>query len=191
MLDALVAGSVSLVVGRHYTHMLTEPTTKDETRAANRTHDELCLIRLRVQTSGSESEIWNTVRNFEARFQEESTEAVRRRLGAEFSVRSISYSRGSIDIWVLFVAAIPLVIKYGEIRGAIDWLVRDLSTIAQSTFGAPTSGSWSPGHALISASPGSFGLSRIITAEALLLAYLVLTHAVLFGVVLVILFRRI
>lgn len=157
---------------------------------------EVVVVRLvaRAESSQGEGPLWDIAREDSYRLRERVSTAVHEHMGPQFDVRSMSYSRGSLEVIVVIGTLYYAVSRYKNFVESVELMVAQLRNVLASFFErrmpGPISvqGSWSPGPALAQATPGILAGIRG-GGPALVVWYLVLSHATMLVVVLWLLIR--
>lgn len=169
-----------------------DTSKEDKLRPGN----ELCTIYITVDfTDFDEPSLWSLVSESAGDLRAECSEAVFRRLGPRFEIKSMTFARGSVEIVAIIGAIGTFVANYGGLREGIDYLVGDMRSTVQAFFGrrVPTSGfvsaRWSPGPML--SQPTRTGLSWLTALPSdIVLLYLLFSHAVLLALFVWVIVRR-
>lgn len=157
---------------------------------------EVVVVRLVAWAESSQGEdpLWDIARQDSYRLRERVSSAVHEHMGPEFDVRSMSYSRGSLEVIVVIGTLYYAVSRYKSFVESVELMVAQLRNILASFFErrmpGPVSvqGSWSPGPALAQGTPGIFaGIGG--EGPALVVWYLVLSHAAMLAVLLWLILR--
>lgn len=157
-----------------------------------RIEGEVCTIRLVITTPFG--------REFDARtaellqeekgtLQEEVQVAVRKLLGRAFDVHQIIITRGSVELLIVIGTVYYAISRYKSFVESIELLTSHLRLLVQRLLGrVPSSGpvvisaDWFPGPSLAAAMQRENRADWPETAK-LMLAYLILSHAGLLGIV--------
>jgi hypothetical protein len=119
----------------------------------------------------------------------ELREVTQRVLGPEFAVTSLSFRRGSIEIFAAVGVTYYVVSRYKNFIESLDLAWAQMNRLLQRFFSRSANqqitvtGNWTPGAALILAEARGSEANRGFFGTGILLWYFVVSHAVLTGVV--------
>jgi len=162
------------------------------------------FLRLTVRTGSGDydNELLGYARELHRQLEDEITNQVRQTLGPEFEVLNIEINKGSITVLVALGAVGAFFMgfsRYESFVKSVNLLVSQLKELLQTFFGqAPggasrppvsVTGSWQPGPVVTAASQ-VLSESRGIDSCQIVLAYLLLSHAALLGVLLWLVIRH-
>jgi hypothetical protein len=152
---------------------------------------DVCLVKLSV-TSQDDSRLddlpLKILSNSQRQLQEEVSAAVRKSLGPEFEVRSLTIGRGSIEILVLVGTVYHVISSYKDFIESMELMLRQVKEAVRNYFEstvpirATVNGSWTPVGEIIPSSPpigeAGVGVNRIV------IWYLIISHASMLAVLL-------
>ena len=99
--------------------------------------------------------LWTIVANEGYRLREDVNTAIHEHLGPEFDIRSMSFARGSLEIFVVIGMVYYAVSRYKNFLESVDFLITQLKRVVGAFFEhrgqGPFSvrGSWTPGPGLV------------------------------------------
>ena len=160
------------------------------------------LVRLSVNTNDEDSELLGYARELHRKLEAEIDLQVQQTLGPEFEVLNVEINRGSITLLIAVGAVGTFYMGFSRYEGfvkSVNLLVSQLRGLLQRFFGqAPggatrppvsVTGSWQPGPVVIAANQTLDASSGIDSCQ-IVLAYLLLSHAALLGVLIWLVIRH-
>jgi hypothetical protein len=119
----------------------------------------------------------------------ELREVIQRVLGPEFEITSLSFRRGSIEIFAAVGVTYYVVSRYKNFIESLDLAWSQMRRLLQRFFTRSdhqqitVTGNWAPGAALAVAEVRGTAATRTFFGAEILLWYFIVSHAVLTGVV--------
>jgi hypothetical protein len=161
-------------------------------------------LRLTV-TTGSENydnDLFGYAREMHRQLEVDIDDAVQQTLGPEFEVRDVEVEKGSITVFVVLGTVGTLFLgfsRYESFIKSVNLLLSQLKGLLQRFFGqAPgggtrppvsVTGSWQP-EPVVTSAYQAFSASTGIDSSQIMLAYLLLSHAALMGVLVWLIIRH-
>lgn len=159
---------------------------------------EIIIVRARIEVPDNveaDRYLRSIAEEQRGTLQWEVSELVYKTLGMEFQLRSLSFEHGSLTILLIVGTTYYAISRYKNFVESIQLFVRQLTQLLSSFFGGRqqrpvlVSTSWSPGPGLVEAQTEQ--LRAPYAAAGWLLIYLVLSHAVMLGLIMWLLVTRI
>lgn len=134
-----------------------------------------------VISSENDSDLMGIFMERQYRMKEEMDVMVKQTLGPEFEVRSMTIGRGSVEVLIIIASSYYVVSKWKNFIESLELLKRQIESVfrQQVPLVVKTEATWTPGPAVANVQAGVLSAEAPGFTQAVLLIYLILSHAAL------------